>query len=130
MAKVLGINALVYVGGVQLSSANSWSITVNRELKEARVFQGTAANASWVEQTGAFKSWSGSVNGYYDNASETQTDLVLGAGRALLVLYEDRNTLANYWYGYAWFEMSQDTPVDDFVELNVDFTGDGQLTRI
>lgn len=130
MGKILGINALVYIGGVEVPQRNSWSITVNRELQEARVFQATGASSSWVEQTGGFRSWSGSLEGYYDDGDETLTDAIIaGDGKRALLLYENRSTLSNYWYGVAWFELSQNTGVDGFVELSADFTGDGALTR-
>lgn len=130
MAKILGTNALIYIGGVEVPQRNSWSLNVTRELREARVFQDASAGASWVENAGSFRSWSGSMGGYYDDNDETINDNVIGSvERATLHLYENRGTLTNYWYGLAWFEMSQDTPSDDFAELSADFTGDGPLQR-
>jgi len=132
MAKILGINALCYIDGAEVPQRNEWSLNVSRELIEARVFQGSSASESWVDQAAGFKSWSGSMNGFYDDASEDIVDFTVGTdsgSRARLHLYEDRGTLTNYWYGLAWFEMSQTTNTDGFVELNVDFTGDGVLRR-
>lgn len=132
MAKILGINALCYIGGTEVPQRNEWSLNVSRELQEARVFQAAGAAASWVDQTAGFRSWSGSLNGYYDDASSVVTDNTVGANsgsRRSIHLYENRATLTNYWYGVAWFEMSQTTGVDGFVELNIDFTGDGALFR-
>lgn len=130
MAKILGTNALVYVGGVEFPQRNSWSLSVSRELREARVFQSGSASASWVDNSGSFKSWSGSLGGYYDDASDLAvTHTVNSVSRTTIHLYENRNTLSRYWYGWAWFEFSQDTPADDFVEVSVDFTGDGPLMR-
>lgn len=130
MAKILGTNALVYVGGVVFPQRNSWSLSISRELREARVFQAGGAAASWVENAGSFRSWSGSLGGYYDDADDTAVSNVVGSvSRTSILLYENRNTLTRYWYGLAWFELSQDTPADDFVEISADFTGDGPLQR-
>jgi hypothetical protein len=132
MAKILGINALCYIGGVEVPQRNEWSLNISRELQEARVFQAATAAATWVDQTAGFRSWSGSMNGYYDDNSEVVNGWVVGSnstGRGALLLYENRSELTSYWYGLAWFESSQTTGVDGFVELNIDFTGDGALTR-
>ena len=130
--KILGTNALVYIdGAVEAPQRNSWTLNVTRELHEARVFSDTGAGDSWVENTGGFSSWSGSLAGYYDTTDETMVETSIGTGRgkSYMTLYETRSTLTKYWYGVAWFDISQDTNVDGFIEVNADFTGDGQLYR-
>ena len=135
MSKVTGTNALVYIGGTPSApkvapQRNSWSLDMTRELIEARVFQDAAGEESWVENIGSFKSWSGSVSGYYDDANEDLVAATVNStSRNFILLYEDRSVLTRYWYGLAWFEMSQDTSADGVIELNVDFTGDGRLYR-
>lgn len=132
MAKILGINALAYIGGAELPQRNAWSLSISRELTEGRVFQASGAAASWVDQAAGFKSWSGSINGYYDDNSTSMQGLVLGTAstaRQSIHLYENRSTLANYWYGTIWAEINEDVGTDGFIELNVDFTGDGELKR-
>lgn len=145
MAKVLGINALVYVvplsysGGLSptyaLPNRNNWSITITRELQEARVFTDAAASASWVEQIAGFRSWNGSVNGYFDTTATNNnrtTDLAIGVEsvrEGYVWLYEDREFTTSYWYGAAWFELNEDVSTDSVVELNIDFTGTGPLLR-
>jgi hypothetical protein len=130
MAKIGGENALVYLGGTEVPQRNSWSIDVTRELREAKVFQGGAAGASWVENSAGFKSWSGSLDGYYDNADET---LVAGSVQAtaeeIVLLYEDRGTLTRFWYGVAFLDMSETVGADGFVDLNTSMTGTGALVR-
>lgn len=130
--KILGINALVYIGGTEAPQRNSWTLNVSRELQEARVFSNTGAGDSWVENTGGFRSWSGSLSGYYDTSSEVVVQTAIGAtaGKKTIHLYETRSDLNHYWYGEAWFDISQDTNVDGFIEVNADFTGDGQLYRL
>lgn len=129
--KILGTNAIVYIGGSEAPERNSWTLNVTRELHEARVFSDTGAGDSWVENTGGFRSWSGSLAGFYANDDELIVETAVGATatKRSLHLYEARGTLTDYWYGEAWFDISQDTNVDGFVEINADFTGDGQLYR-
>lgn len=129
MAKLVGRNALCYLGGTEVPQRNQWSLQTSRELQEARVFQ-AVGSGNWVENDTGFQSWSGSLNGYYDNASDVLTDAALGDASKQIVLYEDRATLTRYWYGTAWVEMDQTTGVDAYTELNVSFTGTGALTRI
>lgn len=141
MAKILGINAVAYIGATgsvnMIPQRNEWSLSIQRELQEARVFQAAGAGASWVDQTAGFRSWSGSMNGYYDDDPSTGApgklvSYSIGANStasAPLWLYEDRAKNTNYWYGNAWFEISETVNVDGFVELNCDFTGDGVLSR-
>jgi len=131
MSKILGINALVYIGGSVAPQRNAWSLSTSRELQEARVFQNDTAAATWVESFGGFRSWSGSTNGYYDSANEAIVDVSHGSLTSMpLGMYEDRDVLTSYWYGSAWFDMSQNVTTDGVIELNSDFTGTGALTRI
>lgn len=130
MSKILGINALAYLGGAELPQRNSWSLNISRELVEARVFQDSDAGSSWVNQIGGFRSWSGSINGYYDDADESiMTYTIDTVSKVSIHLYEKRSDLTRYWYGEVWTEVSEDAASDGVIELNVDFTGDGVLTR-
>lgn len=131
MAKISGRNAAVYVGGNVISQANQWSINVTRELSEARVFSGTTAADSWTDQIGGVRSWSGSINAYYDDSDESIVTVSANAtARQPLYLYETRADTGTYWYGFAWFDMDESTSVDDVITLNMSFTGDGALTRV
>ena len=131
MAKILGMNALVYIGGTIAPQRNTWSLTVDRELQEARVFQGASAAETWADNIGGIKSWSGTLDGYYDDTDETMVVVGVATDSALeVVLYEDRGTLTRYWYGDGWFNISENVNVDGVVELSGDFTGTGPLTRI
>ena len=130
MAKIGGENALAYIGGTEVAERNSWSIDITRELREAKVFQDADAGASWVENDSGFKSWSGSIDGYYDNATETIVGVTAGSTLATIVLlYEDRNLLTSYWYGVAFFDMSESVSTDGYAELNSSMTGTGALLR-
>lgn len=129
MAKIVGVNAMVYLNNALLPERNEWSLSISRELQEARVFQAVNANGYWVDQSSGFKSWSGSINGYYDDASAAITGATTGNARAWIHLYENRATLTAYWYGAAWIEAEETVSPDGFAELNVSFTGDGQLLR-
>lgn len=133
MAKLIGINALVYLGDTtaELGERNNWTLTVTRELQEARVFSTIDQSTAWVEQEGGFRSWSGSISGYYDDTDETIVEAIVGgtSGKKALWLYEDRGCATSYWYGEAWVDIDENISVDGYAELNADFTGNGQLYR-
>jgi len=130
MAKLGGENALVYIGGTEAPQRNSWSLDVTRELREAKVFQAGSAGSSWVENDAGFRSWSGSIDGYYEYGDESlQTASAEASASQSVYLYESRNNPTYYWYGTAFLDMSQTTGADGFVELNVTMTGTGALTR-
>jgi len=134
MAKLGGENALIYIGlSTEVSERNSWSLDITRELREAKVFQSGAAGDSWVENAAGFKSWSGSFDGYYDNADEAIVGSSAESGAAVAItLYESRTGAGSlkYWYGTAFLDMSESVSADGFIELNATMTGTGSLVRV
>ncbi len=88
-----------------------------------------------MNQIGGFRSWSGSIGGFYEGGAHSSSAEALiskthgSVSKEALLLYEDRNTLTRYWYGEAWFEFSEDVSADGVVTLDADFTGDGALLR-
>lgn len=134
MAKLGGENALIYIGlSTIVSERNAWSLDITRELREAKVFQAGAAGSSWVENSAGFKSWSGSFDGYYDNASEIiVTSSVDSAAEVAVTLYESRLGAGSlkYWYGTAFLDMSESISTDGYAELNATMTGTGALVRV
>lgn len=130
MAKIVGRNALLYIGGTEAPNRNSYTINFDRELAEARVFQDVVAGGPWAEQIPGFRTWTVEVNGYYDDAEDVILGQINADAQQLVVAYESRENLGRYWYGYAWFTLSEEVNVDDVVTLNMSGTGTGPLTRI
>lgn len=130
MGKVTGRNALVYIGGVAAPNKNSITINYDRELQEARVFGDPVAGGPWVENIPGFRSWTVEINGYYDDASQDAFTPMNATAALQIVAYESRANLGRYWYGSAWFSMTEEIGVDNVVTVNISGTGDGVLTRI
>jgi hypothetical protein len=130
MAKIVGRNALVYVAGTEVPNRNSVTINFDREISEARVFQNVVAGGPWSDQIPGFRTWTVEINGYYDDADDVVLSQINADAAQLVVAYESRENLGRYWYGYAWFTLSEEIGVDDVVTLNMSGTGTGALTRI
>ena len=86
-------------------------------------------------------SWSGSLQGYYDDADDTIFDKVVEGAEVLLRFYDTRyenltveDVIANvfkYWQGKAILtSIDHGTGTEDFSTLNVDFEGIGKLNRV
>lgn len=131
MSKIVGRNALVYIGGDVAPNRNSVSINYNLELQEARDFQAVTAGGPWSDQIPGFRNWTININGYYDDAGSLGADILAASDTAQqVVVYETRAALTKYWYGNAFFTMTEEIGVDDVVTINLSGTGTGALTRI
>lgn len=127
MAIITGSDALVYIGGNEMSQANNWDLNVTTNFAEARVF---GSGTNWPKRHVTGKDWSGTISMYYDSADTTvQTASISGTSPVAVLLYENRSDTTSYWYGTAWVDMSETVSVDGFVEMTANLTGDGPLQR-
>lgn len=125
MGKIVGRNALVYIGGSVAPNKNSATIAFDRELQEARVFSDVVPGGPWAEQIPGFRTWTVEIAGYYDDADQTQFAPVNAQAVQQVVVYENRANVGRYWYGDAWFSFSEEIGVDNVVSLNISGTGSG-----
>lgn len=130
MPKIIGRNAYVYIGGQAAPERNQVTINLNREMQEARVFSSDAAGASWSDQIPGFRSWTININGYYDSGNTVITDVWKADGPQNVYVYETRTTTSSYWYGQAYFTLTEEIGVDNVITLNLSGTGTGPLTRV
>ena len=130
MAKIIGRNALVYVGGQPAPNRNQVTVNFNREMQEARIFQAVVSGGPWSEQIPGFRNWTVNINGYYDDADDIILSSMNATSASQVVIYENRGTLTRYWYGDAYFTLTEEIGVDNIVTLNMTGTGTGPLTRI
>lgn len=131
MSKIVGRNALVYVGGDPAPNRNSVTINYNLELQEARDFQAIVAGGPWSDQIPGFRNWTININGYYDDGGTLGADILASSDTAQqVVVYEYRGALTRYWYGNAFFTLTEEIGVDDVITINLSGTGTGALTRI
>lgn len=131
MAKIVGRNALVYIGGTVAPNRNQVTINFNLELQEARTFQEVVSGGPWSDQIPGFRNWTININGFYENAAAgLEKDIVTTSDtERQVIVYETRLAMTRYWYGNAFFTMSEEVGVDDVVSLNLSGTGTGALTR-
>lgn len=137
MAAIVGIDARVDIstdGGTiwtAISERNEFSISINVDIAEHKVFVATLADA-WVGKARTWMNWNGSLSGYYDDATDVIFDTVV-AGLAVKLRFYDSFGRAptKYWQGDALLtSVEHSTGTDDYSTLNVDFEGLGALTRL
>lgn len=119
-----GKNGLIYVGGTELSAANSWSIDVAADLVETGVLGDT-----WKGQLKGLVGWSGSINAYDYEDEKILFTAATGATAVALLIYPKRSELTDYYSGNAMFGgMTGDGSTSSAVNRNGSFTGDGALS--
>ena len=76
-------------------------------------------------------SWSGSLSGYYDDAQDEIFNKVVAGETIWLRFYDSYDRASGtYWQGKAILtNVEHSTNTDDFSTLNVDFEGQGSLSR-
>jgi Phage tail tube protein len=136
MSALVGIDAKVEIstdGGsvwTEVPERNEFTISINVDAAEHKVFVASLADA-WVEKNRTWMSWSGSLQGYYDDASDLIFDTVVAGNTIKIRFYDTRNDNSKYWQGDAILtSVEHGTTTDDFSSLSVDFEGQGALTRV
>lgn len=108
-----------YFNVVQCATFFNWKLDANADMKDVTTF----ASLGWKEQIALIKSWNGSCEGYWADA----TYLGLLGKRIILCLYVDSTNLQRY-EGYLLLKKNGiDVAVDDVVKENIDFEGTGTL---
>jgi hypothetical protein len=146
MGAIVGVDALVLMSEdngttwIPLPERNEFSINIKVDTAEHKVFVTSLAEA-WSDKRRTWMSWSGSLQGYYDDADDTIFDKVVEGADVLLRFYDTRyenltveDVIANvfkYWQGKAILtSIDHGTGTEDFSTLNVDFEGIGKLNRV
>ena len=146
MGAIVGVDALVLMSEdngttwIPLPERNEFSINIKVDTAEHKVFVTSLAEA-WSDKRRTWMSWSGSLQGYYDDADDTIFDKVVEGAEVLLRFYDTRyenltveDVIANvfkYWQGKAILtSIDHGTGTEDFSTLNVDFEGIGKLNRV
>lgn len=139
MGAIVGIDAKVQIapdsGGspgswVDIAERNEFSISISVDAAEHKVFVASLSDA-WIEKARTWMSWSGSLSGYYDDAQDEIFDKVVAGQTVWLRFYDSYDRApGKYWQGQAILtNVEHSTNTDDFATLNVDFEGQGALTR-
>ena len=124
MANHHGSEGLVYVGANAVAEVNDFSVSESAEFAEDT----TLVDTSKTYNTTAIKSWSGSINSFWDETDTAQSALVVGASVSL-VLYPEGNATGDTRYtGTALItEVGVSTSKGGIVERSFSFVGTGTL---
>jgi len=116
---------------------NEFSINISVDIAEHKVFVQSPSDA-WVGKARLYMDWSGSMSGYLDTSNDTIFE-GMKEGEDLWVLFinsktndapNDDEPPAQYWLGKIILgSVDMSTPNEDYVTLDVDFSGNGELYR-
>lgn len=117
---------IIGTGTSKVVGIKSWSLELSLDTLET-----TALGDDWKNYIAGLKEWSASSEGDYEVTSDTtgqealQTAFLNGTA-VTLKLYVDAT---NYYTGSAYINsLSIEDPVDDVVNISIEFTGNGTLT--
>lgn len=117
-------------GWTQFSERNEFSISINVDTAEHRIFVATLADA-WSDKARTWMSWSGSLNGYYDDANDDIFDKVVAGNEIYLRFTTSQRSTGKVWQGKVILtSVEHGVGTDDYATLSVDFEGIGALTRV
>ena len=130
MSKKVCIDALVYFGGAVLSERSDATVSWDTDIAEARPFKASAALA-FADKAPTWKSWSASLDGFYDDADSTLVDNAISNTEGMLIIYPTRSSMTKYWYGNAYIaNVEHGINTEDFSTLSAEAEGNGTLTWI
>lgn len=133
MSAIVGIDAKIEISTdnlvwTELPERNNFSISINVDSAEHKIFV-ASLSAAWVSKARTWMSWSGSLSGYFDDADDSIFDAVV-AGQTIYMRFFTSRANSEAWVGQAILtSVEHSVSTDDFAELNVDFEGQGALTR-
>jgi hypothetical protein len=114
MATYAGSEGKVFVESSQVTEVKSWSLKITSDTVDASI-----------------KSWSGSLDGFWDEIDITsQGELTAGATVTLNLYPEGDDIVALYWSGDAIVtSISYSPSFEGLVEVTLSFTGNGALSE-
>jgi predicted secreted protein len=126
MATHAGSEGKVFVGSSQVAEVKSWSLEITSDTVDASII-----GTEWRKNQATIKSWSGSLDGFWDETDTTgQGELTAGATVTLNLYPEGDDIGATYWSGDAIVtSISYSASFDGLVEVTFSFTGNGALTE-
>lgn len=128
MAKIVCVDALVYLGGNEMPERNEASISWDVDIAEARPFVATPADA-FVHKAATWKDASISLSGFYDDADTTIIDSAIQGTTQSFLVYPTRADTTRFWSGNVVINSLEHTITsEDYSELNVEGSVDGAIT--
>ena len=124
MTTFSGNNGVVKIGSDTLAEVRSFTAT-----ETAETVEDTAMGASYRTHKGGLKSWSGSVECWFDDGDAAQGELIAGASVTLNLQPEGSDTGDFLLTGTATVtEVTHTNTIDGIVEKTFNFAGNGALT--
>ena len=128
MSTFLGKEGAVYIGSNAVAEVRDFSVETTAETVDATVMGSTG---DFMVKKATQKSWTASVNCYYDS-SDTNGQLSMDEGSEVaLKLYPEGNTSGKkYYYGQLIItSISRSASFDGLVEISFSGDGTGALTE-
>lgn len=125
MATFTGNSGVVKEGSNTLGEVKSFSVTESSE-----TIEDTAMGDSWRSHKAGLKSWSGTIECWFDDTDTAQGNLTPGASVTLNLQPEGSTTGDFLLTGTATItEITHTNTIDGIVERSFTFQGSGALTR-
>ncbi len=128
MSTFLGKEGAVYIGSNAVAEVRDFSVETTAETVDATVM---GSSGDFMVKKATQKSWTASVNCYYDS-SDTNGQLAMDEGSEVaLKLYPEGNTTGKkYYYGQLIItSISRSASFDGLVEISFSGDGTGALTE-
>ena len=118
-----GKNAYIYISGIALTGANTWSLATTTDVVETTEF-----GAAWKGNVAGMSSYSGSIGGNMWANKRLLIDAVVAQAPLPWYIYPDIGDATNYHSGSAVFTAhNTGGSTTDIVTSGVDFVGNGAL---
>lgn len=124
-APLHGINGLIYISGIELTGANSWSLNIDQDTEETLQF-----GERWKSQLVGGRGYSGSIGAYQHLDSKVIHSAAVKGANVSFIIYPDKTVLGSYYYGNAVFGLASGGTTTSSVNRDGDFVGDGALGTI
>lgn len=113
-----GKNSYIYLSGIAVVGANSWSINESKDVVETPQFGDT-----WKVKAWGMRDATGSLNTWKHADKRTVIDCIAADGPVSLYIYPDRGDATNFVYGMVVFTGSaKEGSTTSAVSETADFT--------
>ncbi|BFD46370.1 MULTISPECIES: phage tail tube protein [unclassified Candidatus Tisiphia] len=127
MSTHAGSEGIVRIGTTQVAEVKSWSLEEVCDTVDA-----STIGTEWRKSQATIKSWSGSIEAFWDEAdTEGQGKLTIGATVQLSLYPKGENEEKIYFTGIAIVTgISRQASFDGLVESSFTFQGNGKLLEV
>lgn len=126
MATHSGSEGKIFIGENQIAEVKSWSLEITADTVDA-----STIGTQWRKNQATIKSWSGSLESYWDEEDKNGQGKLAAGKTVMLNLYPEGNELeSSYFTGNAIItSIGYSASFDGLVEASFSFTGTGALEQ-